>query len=633
MEIIIKKRINGHFIQIILENIINNERNETKNSNEEETKYYDNVLQIIENGFTSDYYNTSNIDKGVDDIINTEKLIITLTTSQNQRNNKNNNMTKIGLEDCEILLRDYYNISLNETLYIKKIDIIQDSMKTLEVEYNVYAKLFGKNLINLNLTICEKSKISIFVPFIINDHIDKFNSSSGYYNDICYTTTTEDGTDILLKDRQREFINKDNIICQEDCIFSEYNYDTFEAKCSCKVKECVQSYADMKIDKLRLLDNFKNIKNFQNLNILVCYDKLFNKKGILNNIGFYLIFVIILFHIITILIFKLKEFSLLINKIKKIYSEKHINQSIKKNERDKKYIIFKNKQINVKKIVMKKNIKNKKLKNIENKIIINKNKEVLNDIKIKLNSDIEKCYNDISNDNKRNIKNYIDEEINGFSYNKAIKYDKRTYFQYYESLLRTQHNLISALFNNNNYNSKIIKINLFFIGFTIEYTVNALFYNDDTMHKIYESKGEFDLETQIPITIYSTLISMILNLPLNFLALSNDTIINFKQNNKKINIKKKAKTLKNILIVKFIFYFIISFIFIIFFWYYISMFGVIYKNTQMHLLKDTLISVGLSVIIPFVIYLFPGIFRIISLSNINKKRAYLYNFSKFLQSF
>ena len=153
------------------------------------------------------------------------------------------------------------------------------------------------------------------------------------------------------------------------------------------------------------------------------------------------------------------------------------------------------------------------------------------------------------------------------------------------------------------------------------------------MHKIYESKGEFDLETQIPITIYSTLISMILNLPLNFLALSNDTIINFKQNNKKINIKKKAKTLKNILIVKFIFYFIISFIFIIFFWYYISMFGVIYKNTQMHLLKDTLISVGLSVIIPFVIYLFPGIFRIISLSNINKKRAYLYNFSKFLQSF
>ena len=219
----------------------------------------------------------------------------------------------------------------------------------------------------------------------------------------------------------------------------------------------------------------------------------------------------------------------------------------------------------------------------------------------------------------------------------AIKLDKRTYCQYYISLLKTQHNLISALFNNTDYNSGIIKIDLFFIGLTIEYTVNALFYNDDTMHKIYESKGDFDLETQIPIAIYSTIISMILNFPLNLLALSNDAItnfliINFKQDNSKI-IMKNAKLLENSLFFKFIFYFIISSIFLIFFWYYISMFGIIYKNTQLHLLKDTLMSFGLSLIISFIIYLFPGIFRIPSLSIINKKRKYLYNFSKFLQSF
>ena len=59
------------------------------------------------------------------------------------------------------------------------------------------------------------------------------------------------------------------------------------------------------------------------------------------------------------------------------------------------------------------------------------------------------------------------------------------------------------------------------------------------------------------------------------------------------------------------------------------MFGVIYKNTQMHLLKDTLISFGLSLFFPFIIYLLPGIFRIPSLSN-NNKRQCLYNFSKFL---
>ena len=75
-------------------------------------------------------------------------------------------MTIIDFEDCETSLRNYYNLTKNETLYIKKIDKIQDGTKALKVEYDAYAKLYGNNLINLNLTICEKSKLSIFIPII-----------------------------------------------------------------------------------------------------------------------------------------------------------------------------------------------------------------------------------------------------------------------------------------------------------------------------------------------------------------------------------------------------------------------------------------------------------------------------------
>ena len=151
------------------------------------------------------------------------------------------------------------------------------------------------------------------------------------------------------------------------------------------------------------------------------------------------------------------------------------------------------------------------------------------------------------------------------------------------------------------------------------------------MHKIYESKGDFDLDTQLPIAIYSTIISMILNYPLNYLALSNEAIINFKQDNTQIDILKKLEKLIKILTIKFTLYFIISFLFLIFFWYYISMFGAIYRNNQMHLLKDILMSFVLSLLFPFVIYLIPGFFRIPSLSNRKNQRIYLYNFSKVLQ--
>ena len=92
-------------------------------------------------------------------------------------------------------------------------------------------------------------------------------------------------------------------------------------------------------------------------------------------------------------------------------------------------------------------------------------------------------------------------------------------------------------------------------------------------------------------------------------------------------------------LIKSILFFIISSIFLLIFWFYISIFCYIYENTQIHLLTDTLISFGLSLLYPFVIYIFPGIFRIPALSRKKKneenngKGKYLYNFSKFLQFF
>ena len=92
-----------------------------------------------------------------------------------------------------------------------------------------------------------------------------------------------------------------------------------------------------------------------------------------------------------------------------------------------------------------------------------------------------------------NLMEYSDDEINDFSYELAIQYDKRNYCEYYFSLLKTKHDFLYTFFYNNDHNSKIIKIDLFFIGFTMNYTVNALFFDDDTMHNIYENKGSFDI--------------------------------------------------------------------------------------------------------------------------------------------
>ena len=80
--------------------------------------------------------------------------------------------------------------------------------------------------------------------------------------------------------------------------------------------------------------------------------------------------------------------------------------------------------------------------------------------------------------------------------------------------------------------------------------------------------------------------------------------------------------------IKFIIFFILIYLFLILFWYYLTCFCGIYKNTQLHVIKDTLISFGLSLLYPFIFNLLAGIFRAISL---NKNKECLFKISLLIQ--
>ena len=73
----------------------------------------------------------------------------------------------------------------------------------------------------------------------------------------------------------------------------------------------------MTINKTKLLENFRDIKSFMNINLLICYNNLFKLVGIAYNIGFYLISFITISHIISFFIFLLKK----IRKIRKIIND------------------------------------------------------------------------------------------------------------------------------------------------------------------------------------------------------------------------------------------------------------------------------------------------------------------------
>ena len=257
-------------------------------------------------------------------------------------------------------------------------------------------------------------------------------------------------------------------------------------------------------------------------------------------------------------------------------------------------LLFKREYLNIKSKIKKTKIKKSKIQKIKGDKHNNKkqtkksssknmflnnnkiNKKESNSIMSKFNSEEKKL--EIPKISK--IKPDTDYEFNWLSYEEALKCDKRSNCEYYCSLIRTKQLFIFTFCSFNDYNSGIIKKLMFFLSFALHYTVNALFFNESNIHQIYIDEGQFNFDYQISFILYSAIISnIILRLMLHFLILTDKDILEVKLQSKKdlaYNMKKqKLKYMK----IKFALFFVLNFILLVLFWYYLTCFNAVYKNT------------------------------------------------------
>jgi hypothetical protein len=232
-------------------------------------------------------------------------------------------------------------------------------------------------------------------------------------------------------------------------------------------------------------------------------------------------------------------------------------------------------------------------------------------------------------------KNFIEKipfniyELNTFPYNKALLHDKRTFCDYYISLLKTKHPVIFSFIPIKDYNTMIIKIDIFIISFSIYYAMNTLLFTESTIHKIYEDKGGYNFGYHFPKSLLSFFIAYVIIIPIKLIFLSERNISAIKNEEDKEVAADMDENVRRCIIIKYIIFYVLGFLFLILFWYYLSSFCAVYQNSQIFLFINTFVSFCISLIYPFFINIFPGIFRIYSLKNHNKSCTY--NFSKCLQ--
>ena len=187
---------------------------------------------------------------------------------------------------------------------------------------------------------------------------------------------------------------------------------------------------------------------------------------------------------------------------------------------------------------------------------------------------------------------------------------------------------------NDDYNTRLIKMFFYFFFFSLTIVFNALFFTDESIEIIYEDKGSFNLEYQIPQIIYSTILSVFIFYLMRYFFLTEHDIEQLKEeiNKKNKNLEEEVKKLLKKMKIKFVLFFITTFIILFFIWFYISCFCGVYKNTQTHLISDALLSFFIAHVYNFITCLLPAIIRISALRAIKKNKAYIYNISQMLEN-
>ena len=279
----------------------------------------------------------------------------------NGKNENKYNLSIIELNKCQKLLKEAYNINENKSLIILKYEKLTNNSYEKNVEYEVYSPSTKRKL---NLNICKNVKIDINIPSKLDENnLFKYNSSSEYYNDICFPHTTKDNTDIIINDRRKEYIDNNMILCEQDCEYNGYDIDNKNIKCECNVKIKFELTTDIniEIDKNELINRFKNIENLTNILVIKCYKLFFCKDGLIKNIGSYILLIIIVINIILLILYFKKGNKEMNYIVKAVVKSKKDTKDISKND----------------KIISEEKTKNKNKKNVKFKrnsvTVINKN--------------------------------------------------------------------------------------------------------------------------------------------------------------------------------------------------------------------------------------------------------------------
>ena len=236
--------------------------------------------------------------------------------------------------------------------------------------------------------------------------------------------------------------------------------------------------------------------------------------------------------------------------------------------------------------------------------------------------------------------------LDNYNYEEEIEYDKREFFRIYFIILLSKENILNTFFFRSPLELPSLRFSMFIFSYSCDFALNAVFYLNQKISDKYHYEGDslylFTLINNITVSIFSTIVSYLLVKSLNFLTNSKNAIeLLFREEEQKMRKNKNYKIDKNkkikiinellkvfkIMKIKIVCYIIIVLLLMIFFLYFVTAFCVVYKDTQISWLYDSLGSFMISFLIEFLTSFFISIMYIVS---VQLRLKPLYNMALFL---
>ena len=573
-------------------------------------------------------------------IINGENYTMEIY-STNDPYTGNPNSSTIELGECENLLRAHYHIPEGENLIITKMDLYYSNKATVQVEY----KIFDSKGNELDLSICQDVPINISAPINPNADInidqakemaelgfDIFDAESDFFNDVC-VPYSKSGNDVTLSDR-RTVIFQNVTFCDEGCTYKGINFEINKVDCECQIK------TSMKIIRNETSNSTKEFVSSLfnvNIDIMKCVKLLTYWENIYTNIGLILNCGIMIAQISCVVVCGVREIILWRAKIHNLFtsSPPRTNKSVselaltqEENGYNKDEDASSSKSVNVKIYITKE--KDIELYTSNSKVLSKETNEETGQIDLseKNTFDDPKIKFAYLHQNQEQLFFIQKMDIDSYPYPLAKEKDQRNLCQMFLKLFQEKQLFLRAFFFRSKFELLSVNLSLFFSDLAMLFVLNGLFYTNNQISSRY--KGELNYIQNILRSIYSWLVGRvvfaILTCSFSFTPALDTIVYEIKEKNDLMRLMNKAtKIIQRNLII----FFIVEFLFSLLFFYYVSLFCIVYHSTQIDWLIGGITSFGISLVLCFATCFFLAILRI---TGLKCNSVLVFNLSVFLNS-